>query len=122
MESADRKRMIKGILIIILILILIKVVIFVIPHERSFTSVYYMRSASDNDVFVLGKDFSNSYVARTGHHACYIDSNEDIEDTDYPNEIIFFTYPIGIRIYSLDMMGVWVRYPVIVYACRTKDQ
>lgn len=121
MDSADRKSMIKGILIIILILILIKVVIFVIPHERSFTSVYYMHNASNNDIYVLGKDCSKSYVARTNHHACYIDSNEDIKETEYPDMIKLYTYPIGIRIYSTDMMGIWVRYPVIVYAYKLKD-
>lgn len=122
MESADRKRMIKGILIIILILILIKVVIFVIPHERSFTSVYYMNNASMNDVVILGKGCSNSYVARTNHHACYIDSNEEIKETEYPDMIKLYTYPIGIRIYSTDMMGIWVRYPVIVYAYKLEDK
>ena len=122
MDSADRKRMIKGILIIILILILIKVVIFVIPHERSFSSVYYMHSASNNDIYVWGKGYANSYVARTNHHACYIDSNDYIKETEYPDKIKLYTYPIGIRIYSTDMMGTWVRYPVFVYAYKLKDK
>ena len=115
MGSLNTKKIIKAILALIGIFILIKLLILFIPHERSFSSVYKMNNASVKDVFVWD-EYTGSYVARSNHHSCYIDTDKELAETSDTESITVKTHPIGIRIYSTDMMGVWVRYPVIVYA------
>ena len=111
------KKIILITVITLAVLILITCLFLFIPHRRKFSSVYEMKNASVNDVIMFSdKKYEHSYIAFHNHHACYIDTDEELEGIGDGEKVSLYTRPIGIRLYSTDMMGIWTKYIIIVYA------
>ncbi len=104
------KKIILIIVITLAVLILITCLFLFIPHRRKFSSVYEMKNASVNDVVMFSdKKYEHSYIAFHNQHGCYIDTDEELEEI---GDGEMYTRPIGIRLYSTDMMGIWTKYIV----------
>ena len=94
---------------------------FMFPHTIEISSIYEVGKIPEWKY--IGSTDSSAEI-HTYHYTAwtsfgrtlYIDSDLDIDYMcDTGESAAINLRPVGIRLYSTDMMGVWVKYPVIVY-------
>lgn len=135
MERKYNKSAGKVILIMLLILLLCFIgsaVISLIPHNTKLKSLYVLDSKPAEFKYLSLKayeddDHAYHYYAYRGTGKIYIDSDTDLasilDDNDSVSSDSLGPQSLklkltGIRYFTEDMMGVFVKYPVLVYEYR----
>ena len=122
----------RNVIIIMLILLTVltgAVLISLIPHNTKLGSLYILDAKPPQFKYLSAKDYDNDdhayhYYAHNGIGKIYIDSDTDLEmildDNDDVYEDCLGEQKLklkltGIRYFTEDMMGILVKYPVLVY-------
>ena len=128
-KNSKAKKITAVIALVIIIPLIISALVIFIPHGKELKTLY-VDSGKPADYKYLSEDDLEKDTHRYHYHACthtgkiYIDSDTDLEeilgdnDPEHEESLGAQTLKLrisGIRYFTEDWMGVWVKYPVLVY-------